>query len=69
MITCDKCQKQILGVDRVHIPTKQDPYGELTDWCKECADELNDVLCKVRRKSKLQLEIDIKIVMDKWKLV
>lgn len=66
MITCDRCAVQILGGERVIVSTKNDPYGDDTDWCNTCADELNKALAVARDDSRIALRLAISGIMNKW---
>ena len=66
MITCDRCEKRILGGDRVVVPTKIDPYGDSTDFCKDCSGELNEALTVVRKAAHKELNDAVAAIMQEW---
>ncbi len=66
MITCDRCEITILYDERVLVPTKQDPYGEKTDWCTTCAEGLNSALAEVRKNAALALRRSLGNVIRRW---
>ena len=59
MITCDRCRSIIKGGERVPIQTKEDPYGDNTDWCKTCSEGLDTGIDNIRTASKLKLQRDV----------
>ena len=59
MIICDRCKGVIKGGERVPIQTKEDPYGDDTDWCRPCSEGLDTGLDSIRMASKKKLSKDV----------
>lgn len=67
MIVCDICSKEIENTERHGFPTKDDPYGELTDWCKKCWTDLNEEIQQISEEYKDQRKIAVDQAIERAK--
>lgn len=66
MIICDRCKQTVVPEERVCMSTKDDPYGEQSDYCKTCFDGLHAGLGEIKRQSKEALNNKIRAHVAQW---